>query len=262
MKPQFCPNFDFIVWRYNRLNQVELTRLRCKSWSCDYCAKLNREMWRSHLKKRIGKMGGTWWFITITAHEGSRVSVLTLANLRRGLDLLFKRMRRVWEKIEYVRVFEVHKTGAFHAHLVISGLSDKVLYYHTRAGKRAFRPSEHRGKEVWSLKTWFKKSCRAVKMGYMVDVQRMDSITKTVNYICKYITKSSQAFYEKGLRRIQTSQGIGAVNPRKPASGWQIGKYVWAGEVGKRDLKDLNLKMTIRPSFWRDNYTYPNTYHE
>lgn len=257
MKPEFCPNFDFVVWRGNRRGEVELTRLRCKSWSCEYCAQKNRELWRSHLKKRIGKIGGVWWFVTITSHEGNRESHATLANLRRGLDLLFKRIRRVWKRFEYVRVYEVHKKGAFHAHIVISGLSDRVAYSKSRSGKRAFVPCEQRGWQVWTLKTWFKKSARACKMGYMVDVQRIDTVSKTVNYICKYITKDAQSFFVKGLRRIQTSQGIGAANARKEPDGWQVGKYIFGGEVAGRVLVDLNLKLRINPSYWRDNYSYP-----
>lgn len=259
MQQDFCPNFDFIVWRTNRLNEVELTRLRCKSWNCDFCANLNRELWRSHLKKKIAKLGGIWWFVTITSHEGNREKHATLANLRKGLDLLFKRIRRVWEGIEYVRVYELHETGAFHAHLVISGLSQRVAYRRGRNGVLVFSGTDNKGWHVWSIKTWFKKTARACKMGYMVDIQKMDTVPKTVNYITKYVTKQAQNFHVKGLRRIQTSQGIGAANPRKEASGWNVTKYLYMGNVGNRVVVDLNLKMRINPSFWRENYTYPAT---
>jgi hypothetical protein len=261
LKPAFCPNFDFIVWRKNRLNEVELTRLRCKSWDCEFCADLNRQLWRSHLKKKIAKLGGTWWFLTITSHEGNREKHATLANLRRGLDLLFKRMRKIWKRIEYVRVYELHQTGAYHAHCIISGLSPRIHYYKARSGLRVFEPCDSKGKNVWSLKTWFKKTARACKMGYMVDCQQLDGVAKTVNYICKYITKTTLSYHVKYVRRIQTSQGIGAANPRKEGQGWNIAKYVYMGNVGNSVLVDLNLKIRINPSFWRENYTYPATTH-
>jgi len=261
LKPAFCPNFDFIVWRRNRLNEVELTRLRCKSWSCDYCARLNRDLWRLHLKKRIGKMGGEWWFVTVTSHEWKREQNASLANLRTGLDLLFKAMRRIWEGIEYVRVYELHTKGAFHAHLVISGLSERVVYRRGRNGVLVFKPSDAKGGKGWSLKTWFKKTCRRYKMGYMVDVQHIAGVAKTVNYITKYITKESQSFVVPGLRRIQTSQGIGAANPRKTGQGWQIAKYIWGTDVANRVVVDLNLKMRINPSYFDENYVYPHYDH-
>lgn len=258
MKAQFCPNFSWIVWRHNRLGETEMTRLRCKSWQCEYCAQKNREMWRSHLKKSIGKLGGDWWFITITAHEWNRVKAATLGCLRTGLALLFKRMRRVWKEFDYVRVYELHEKSAFHAHLIISGLSPRVAHRRARSGERTFSPAFDKGKSVWSLKTWFKKTARSCKMGYMVDVQKLNSVAKTVNYICKYITKQAQAFDEPYLRRIETGGRIKAANSRKPAQGWVCDAYVWSSAcAGGRVLVDLNLKLRINPTFWRENYTYP-----
>jgi len=258
MKPDsaYCPNFDFMVFRRTHL-QVEIVRLRCKSWSCEYCAKFNRDMWRSHLKKRIGKMGGTWWFVTITAHEWNRGAAETLKNLQRGIDLLFKRVRRVWGKVEYVRVYEKHKTGAFHAHLIINGLSDFVAYRRARSGAKTFAPVESKGERVLSCKTWFSRAARACQMGYRVDVQKLDGVQKTVNYVCKYMTKEAQAFTEKGLRRIQASQGIGAANARHKPRGWQAVKYIYAADAAGQPVRDLDLKMTINPSWWRENFTYP-----
>lgn len=254
--PISCPNFSLIVWK-REAGRVVMSRIRCKMWSCPYCAKVNREMWRSHLKKRIGSIGGQWWFITVTAAEWYREKAKSLENLRRGLNLLFKRIKRVFGKVEYVRVYELHKKGAFHAHLIMSSLSGRVHYRRARSGQRCFYPTEIRGMETWSLKTWFKKSCRASKIGYMVDVQRIEGIQKVVNYICKYITKEGQDFDVRGVRRIQTSGEIGAANPREAGKGWMVGKHVWASDAGLMPLYDANLKITINPSYWQNNVVYP-----
>jgi len=251
-----CPNFSLIVWK-KEVGKIIMSRLRCKSWQCDYCAQKNREMWRSHLKKRIGRLAGEWWFITITAAEWYREQAKSLTNLRRGLDLLFKRIRRVFSKIEYVRVYEIHQKGAFHAHMVISGLSNRVAYYRARSGQPAFSPATDRGVHVWSLKTWLSKTARSLKMGYMVDVQQVSGVAKVVNYICKYITKETQAFEVKGLRRIQASQGIGAANARQPGQGWTVAQHVWASDARHAPLYDTNLKLQINPSYWLNNIVYP-----
>lgn len=251
-----CPNFSLVIWK-KQAGKILFSRLRCKSWQCAYCAQKNREMWRSHLKKRIGRLAGEWWFITVTAAEWYREQSKSLANLRQGLDRLFKRIRRVWGKIEYVRVYEIHEKGAFHAHLVMSGLSRRVSYRRARSGQRSYQPSAVRGLETWSLKTWFKKTCRSLKMGYMVDVQEVDGIQKVVNYVCKYMTKAAQAFDEPNLRRIQASGGIGAANARKEPAGWHVANHVWASDARGMPLYDAQLKLQIPGSYWNNNIVYP-----
>lgn len=251
-----CPNFSLIVWK-KEAGRVIMSRLRCKQWSCDYCAQKNREMWRSHLKKRIGRIGGEWWFITITAAEWYREAAKSLENLRRGLDLLFKRIRRVFGKVEYVRVFEVHKNGAYHAHLVMCGLASYVEKRRAQNGCMAFTPTNKKGRYIWSLQTYLKKTCRSLKMGYMVDVSRVNGTAQCVNYICKYITKDTQAFMCRNLRRIQTSSKIGACASRDTAKGWIVAQHVWASDAAGMPVYDANLKITINPSFWRENIVYP-----
>lgn len=256
MIPISCPNFSLIVWK-REAGRVVMSRIRCKSWQCEYCAKKNREMWRSHLKKRICAIGGQWWFITVTAAEWYRERAKSLENLRRGLNLLLKRINRVFGKVEYVRVYELHKKGAFHAHLIMSSLSGRVHYRRARSGQRVFKPAFVRGLATWTIQTWFKKTCRTLKLGYMVDVQRIEGVQKAVNYISKYITKEGQNFSVRGLRRIQTSSAIGAANGREAGKGWVVGKHVWGGDVGMMPLYDANLKITINPSYWNNEVVYP-----
>jgi len=254
----FCPHYSLVVWKRPLSGPVTLVRLRCKSWQCEFCARKNRELWRSHLKKRIGKIGGLWWFITLTAHENTRTPGTSLENLRENLDRLFKRIRRVWGRVDYVRVYETHQTGAFHAHIVMQGLSHRVQKMVAKNGQEYFRPaSEPKGKGNWSVRTWFRRSARQIGMGYMVDVQQLQATPVVVNYITKYMTKDAQAFYVKGLRRIQTSQRIGAANPRGEG-GWSVGPVLYGGAVEWGPVRDADLKITIPPEYWKDNIVYPN----
>jgi len=254
---EFCPNFSLIVWRLNDAGMPIMARLRCKSWQCSFCEKKNRELWRSHLKKRIGRIGGSWWFITLTAHENTRLPGTSLANLRDNLDRLFKRVRRVWKRIDYVRVYETHETGAFHAHLVVQGLSARVQRYVAKNGQEYYRPTDiPRGHGNWGCQTWFRRNARQIGMGYMVDAKMVQTIPEVVNYITKYMTKSAQAFHVPHLRRIQTTERIGAANPRGEG-GWKAQKAIYGGEIQYQPLKDLNLKITIPAEYWRDNVSYP-----
>jgi len=254
---QFCPYFSLVVWQQKPGAIPVMVRLRCKSWQCEYCAKKNREMWRSHLKKRIGTIGGSWWFITLTAHENSRLPGTSLANLRNNLDRLFKRIRRVWKRVDYVRVYEAHETGAFHAHIVMQGLSRRVARLRMANGEIHFQPFETiPATRSWGVQTWFKKVARDVGLGYMVDVSEVATIPQVVNYVTKYMTKESQNFYVKGLRRIQTSERIGAANPRGEG-GWSVGTVVYGGAVQWQAIRDGDLKITVPAEYWLEHVTYP-----
>jgi len=234
-----------------------MARLRCKSWQCPHCARLNRDMWRSHLKKRIGRMGGQWWFLTMTAHEHIRTPAGSLANIRTNLDRLFKRVRRVWGKIEYVRVYETHQKGAFHVHVIIAGLSARVRRFHARNGQVHYKPDNPEGgKGTWGVQTWFRRNCREIGMGYMVQCVALEGTAKTVNYICKYLTKDAQNFVMKGLRRVQTSQGIGSPNKRGDGT-WTVQPVVFRGNIGGDRLYDSDLKQFVPDEFWQQHITYP-----
>jgi len=199
-----------------------------------------------------------WWFVTLTAHEHLRDAARSLANIRDNLDRLFKRLRRIFERISYVRVYEVHKTGAFHAHLLIAGMSERVTVQKASNGVQMFRPRpEGDRSRSWSIKTWFKKSARNMGMGYMVDVEKLDTHTTAVRYVLKYMTKEAQAFDEKFLRRIQVTQDIGSP-ARKPEAGWNPALFVTRWDVPPGGvLVDLNEKLRVPPEYWQDNDVYP-----
>jgi len=255
---EFCPNFGLIVWKKTQPGTVIMTRLRCKSWGCEYCAKKNRERWSNHLKKRIGRLGGDWWFLTFTASRYTRTQQNSIENLRRGLDLLFKRMRRIWGRIIYVRVYELHEKLAFHAHLILSGITEAVQWHHAKNGVRIFRGVAYsKTPHVWSIKTYLKKTAADCKIGYMVDVQKMDTLPKAVNYVVKYLTKSAQDFEIKGLRRIQTSQLIGSPNERGEG-GWNVGYHIWTSDLSNgENIVDLNLKTVITYEQMVEMVAYP-----
>lgn len=252
-----CPNFSLIIWRNIDAGHAVMSRLRCKKWSCEFCAEQNKQMWRSHLKKRIGKIGGAWYFVTLTAHENLRSAEMSLKNIRDNIDRLMKRLRRIYKELDYVRVYERHQTGAYHAHIVFHGLSARVTRTVMPNGAVTFQDNYAAGnRHSWSIRTWFKKTCRAMGMGYMVDCQRIDDIRRVVNYICKYLTKAQQDITEKNLRHVQTSRRIGSPVERKNTV-WNVGAHVWGGDLGMRELYDANLKITIKPSYWHENIVYP-----
>lgn len=260
---EYCQNFSLCA--YTRVNHmVWFTRLRCGSWSCEYCAAVNRRMWRVHLMKKMSQMNCVWYFITLTSSDANRSAALSLQSLRRGIDLLMKRMRRIWKKLEYVRVYEKHVSGAFHAHLIVSGLTPYVRVVRVRK-RVSFEPLAVRAgcRGTWSLKTWFKKSAYSVGMGYMVDVRLLlDDTPGAISYVTKYMTKEAQNFAERYLRRVQTSRGIGS--PRTDGGlelKWSVGAKLMRDKVrdacGFMRVYDLNEKMFVPEDYWREHAFYP-----
>lgn len=253
-----CEFFSLIAAKRTTPETVVMVRLRCKSWQCPHCAKENRKMWGKHLRKVLPRITENWWFVTLTAHEKLRTADASLANIRNNIDALMKRLNRVYENVEYVRVYEVHKTGAFHAHLLVSGLSARVQK-HTSSRRVVYwrETLSPKGLGNLSIRTWFRRTARSLGMGYMVDVQKIDGLQQATGYVVKYLTKDAQNFVSKGLRRIQTSRRIGS--PRSSGDGtWQCKARVFRQDVpeGTR-LYDADRKVWVPGDYWAENLTYP-----
>lgn len=245
MKKSSCQNFIGIaVAEPENTSNMLIARLRCKMWSCEYCARVNRNIWRTHIIKRIGAIGGKWCFITLTAHENAHKYNKTLENLRDGWKTLYDRLRRYFAgagKLEYVRVFEKHKTGRFHIHAIIKAdvASDK------------------------EFKRWLKKNARECGMGYQADAKSITgdgSALLVASYICKYMTKDAQSLGDmpKGIRRIQTSQGIGAAKPTVTDEDWRIKAGVYLEEIQSHEkVIDVSTGEVVSEEYFEKYYYYP-----
>lgn len=254
----YCEFFKQIVHKETQPGTRVMSRLRCKSWQCPYCAKENRKAWGKHLRRMLPRISDNWWFVTITAHEHTRTAETSLQNIRSNIDRLMKRIKRVWKNVEYVRVYEKHKKGAFHAHFVVSGLSARVQKHTSPQGIVYWRSTlSLSGLGNLSVRTWTRRTCRSLGMGYMVDVQALEGTAKAIGYIIKYLTKASQDFVARGLRRVQTSRKIGS--PRERGDGtWRVAGRVFRSEVqeGSR-LYDADKRLWIPDEYWKENLTYP-----
>lgn len=252
-----CPNFSRLAMRRDAVRGWMAFRLRCKSWRCPYCAIENQKMWRKHLKRKIISIGGTWYFGTITAPAWDRRPEATLYTIRLNLDRFMKRLRRVFKhNVEYVRIYEKHKDGAFHLHIVISGLSERVERYSAKSGSIAFRPASSGDKAgTWSIKTWWKKTLSKCGCGYIADIKHIPA-TQAIGYVTEYMTKQAQDYHVPNLRRIQTSRGVGSPNERS-VEKWGVVERIWGGEIDYEAFIDMTTKTKIPASYWREHVTYP-----
>ena len=241
-----------------------MTRLRCKQWTCDYCAVKNANMWKYWLIKRLPEVSPQWWLVTITAHPNTRSQTLSLENIRTKIDTLIKRVRRVFGlPIEYVRVFEKHPSSqAIHAHLIMTGLTPYVVNgYSVKHRPMSVGVITRKGRVgTWSVKTWFKKTCQELKMGMMADVQLItDQPERVAYYVTKYLTKDMQAFHVAHLRHVQVTSGIGKPQFEQSYT-WEVASYITAYSFPEANTRvtDIDTGFVIDNNYWETKGFYPD----
>lgn len=256
-----CQLYKKVAYSHTGYKEAIFTRLRCKQWSCDDCSRKNAWIWRTFLKEKLPQVAKDWYIVTFTAHPNTRSKQASLQNLRGNIDKLFKRIKRVFGEVNYVRIYERHPTSrAIHAHFLVSGLSPFVaIGYSSKLRPIAFgvlTRSTRNG--VWSVKTWFKKIAAAIGIGRICDVRRIiGSLDDAIGYLCKYLTKSQQDLNIKGLRHVQTSKRIGSP-PKGEKQVWQTVAYIVSKMFSPNaQITDLNTNKVIDNAYWEVYGYYP-----
>lgn len=256
-----CENFRGIVADTTDSRQWYMARVRCKMWSCELCSQINRSQWRAHIIDKINKIGtfGKWWFITVTAHRRAHKAInqrSTLSNLQRGLKTLYDRLRREivagTEKLEYVRVYEHHKTGKIHAHLIVRGT------FTAQTGEL-----DKKGNDK-GLTRWLKDNSAACGLGFQSSAKPIRSTSGVhsgfiTSYVTKYMTKSAQGFklFPKGLRRIQCSSAFGALKIPDSQYTWAMRSGIFEADVLKHHVLDVNLNRDVTTDDFESSHVYP-----
>lgn len=215
-----------------------IIRLRCKQWSCEYCAKENQSMWRNHLLKTMTPLSDHWTMLTVTCMGQDHRDMVTLKRLMQNFDRLMKRLQRAYKRFEYVRVYEQHKSGEFHMH-VLCGFEcqstiDEWCY-------------DDQGREKYVGKHYqdMLAHVMACELGEIFDCKPIvdnsgtsQSSVYAVRYISKYLTKAVGATMPKGTRRIQTSQKIGS--PKITSSlEWTMKSGVFIDDIETQNWYDM-----------------------
>lgn len=215
-----------------------------------------------HLKERLPQVSDEWWILTLTAPPWARSAASSLQSIRKAVDALIKRCKRVFgSNIQYVRVYEKHPTSdAIHSHFIISGLSPYVaIGYSAKLQPMAIGVLSRGGRDgIWAVRTWFKKVAQELKMGRQVDVQQIvGAATGAVYYVAGYLTKSMQDIPIKGLRHVQTTRKVGGPKV-KETTGWQTGPYLPRYEFAKgTSVIDLNTGEVISDEYWVGHSFWP-----
>lgn len=156
----------------------EIGPVRCKRWDCPVCHQINRQ--RVIAIARRGKPNA---LLTLTVNSNHYATPdEAAAALKRGLRLLRLRLQRHprMRRFDFLAVFEKHKTGYPHLHLVIQ--SD-------------FLP--------WKL---LRSMWEGITGSYQVDIRKISSVGSAAFYVAKYIGKDLSAF--EGCKRWWRSHGF------------------------------------------------------
>lgn len=256
--------------RYSRIatsdtgQKILLVRLRCKQWSCPYCEQKNRAMWRAHLHQKLPQINANWSFLTITAMGENHRNSTTLEVLIGSWDKLMKRLRRAFGSFEYVRIYEQHRSGEFHVHMLISHVPCDVRdesawkFARTKRGEKWSMVRRYRGVGYQKLRD----ASMGVGLGEVTDFSPLvgDSgaffdVIHVVRYVTKYMTKNV-ANMPKGTRRIQCSSRIGGLrNEGNP--NWIVRDSVGWATVANSDVYDLDTKKRVTMDDLGDHGYYP-----
>lgn len=163
----------------------------CGMWQCDRCGRENAIAWGKKLAYGVQTYGGAWHMITVTAHRRERGQDASIANIRRGWDLMRKRVHKAKLTGHYARVWERHADGSFHNHI----LTDIPIP--TKTSKRT----------GWIYSPMLRLMAVQCGMGYQCDIRPLDDATGAIWYTAKYLVKQvGDDDWPAGIRRIQTSQ--------------------------------------------------------
>lgn len=150
---------------------AEVNAVRCKRWSCEICAQLNRRRIIA-----LARMGRPTAMLTLTVSNKNYPSPVDAArDLKRGLVALRKRIARAHpgEKTPFLVVYEKHKSGWPHMHLLI---------------RAPFLPVR-----------WLRRVWEEITGSFMVDIRAIRTEGQAAFYVTKYVGKDVAAF--EGCKR-------------------------------------------------------------
>lgn len=213
--------------------------------------------------RKISEIGGAWsfWTITMPSHlhkleSPEKRAKFSLFRIRDNWDRFIKFLKRKYGKFQYVRVFETHESGCLHIHLLASFHIPSDDYKTANAGTA----------KEYSYSASLKDAIFLVyNFGKMHSVQNLpdNDFAKTVGYVTKYMTKEddfvTQYLSKTRVRRIQSSQGIGAVPRSKSGYKWEIVTGVTKWQNEEVETIDLNRKIVLKDVNFEGGSWYPTT---
>lgn len=232
----YCKAFNGLAMS-DKVDKKLWVVLRCKRWQCEYCAQVNKSIWKAILINSVVERmkefpEEKWSFITVTVpawihrlsdkNEGIAQSINFI---KTHWDMLMKRLKRWLGKFEYVRVLEQHKSGVFHVHLLINAhVPDAVKKQNWNTHKRK--------RTDYYYSSILATHLRELGFGYIHDARPLEAVGENavesgiaiamyvVKYIAKDMAKLDETLSKMRVRKIQTSQAFKSKKVEKGAENW------------------------------------------
>lgn len=261
-KNKFCPNYSTVINAYDTDNKRHLVmRTRCKQWSCEYCAKRNKNEWRFRIMDTIEKLGDDeqWFLWTLTLSPRTHKTGSTSTSLsvwRKHWNKLMNKLRYRLGKFMYVRVFETHKSGVLHVHMLANKTFDDVIRIEEKHPDQSVNYRHHSNTLEQIMLSYGLGKIHDIKPIVTTEYEENGHARNVSAYVTKYLTKDIQSDVRKVLqenkythvRMIQTSHGWTKLK-NVTKYEWRQGRILFAEyyEDLKQgiDLYDLNMHMEV-----------------
>lgn len=265
----YCPAFHGIAVKgeLDEDGKKLLSRLRCKSWSCSFCASGNKARWQAFLLDVLPAVSEVWSFHTLTLPDWVRKNkdfsdedrtLASLGLIRANWDKLMKRLKRQLGSVQYFRVFEKHADGCLHVHFLVSHwMPDDELHY-----VEPYTDKQNKPQGDYTYWRWMKDNAPQCGFGFMTSCENLRDPKAGVGYTTKYMTKEDyflgDMLSKYRIRRLQSSQGIGSQEDwGKSEDFWEIRSFIDVGMIADQKHHDLNLKMDVVTGMAGESGEYP-----
>lgn len=199
----------------------------CKKWDCEDCAKTNVKRFMARVINGILTLGegNNWYLWTLTVSTRDRGFEPSIKAFREGYRKLYyelknEQKRQKWGDIHLIKVFEKHKDGTLHIHIISnlnlqSSKDSKVKGgYVFRDEYKVTRRNKSTGRnEEYYRSAWLEDKCKKSGLGYICECRPLKahdgkSHFLVAGYVAKYLSKSDLASYPKYFHRVEFSQNF------------------------------------------------------
>lgn len=221
-------NRPYLLGTHYKTGDCVLYRPDCKLWSCPHCANVKAKQWASRVRACVLESEEkSWFFMTMTIKDESGNLERQIEIWRKAWDVFSKRLRRACGRdLTYVAVPELSPVEKrLHCHMILDWHCQIDLYPHEYIDKN----SGEKYKKEYS--SWLHKHLVESGLGYIYDIQQVNSPNQAAYYMTKYIGKGLSEVFPKGFRRVRTSQGFPEIMPDEAAQEfeWIVLPYSEAG---------------------------------
>jgi hypothetical protein len=227
---RYCPKFRGVLRKSEDSGGIVAMPTRCKSWKCAYCARINARKLAASIAASIDDMPVSWAvFGTLTAPGGKRrTPVSTHAAIRKSWQVVKQAIQRKWGRFEYILIYERHKSGCYHAHLILLWLICPVPNRPGEKLTRQIKDGAHKyglGRQAKFIQIMDMKSNSKGVIAYATKAVR--------SYLSKDAAQSAIDL-PKGARLYYASSAFRSIWDESSKEGeWEMGGRLDAADIKK-----------------------------